>query len=220
MQSYILLSDKLSAWVGKAFAWAILIMAFGVGYEVVVRYFLRAPTSWAFDVSYIMYGTLFMMGGAYTLSRDGHVRADFIYRLWKPRTQAAIELVLYFLFFFPGVIALIVAGWKYAARSWRYMEVSSNSPAGIPIFQFKSIIVAAGVLLLIQGIAQVFRCILCMRTGQWVRAADDVEELEKVLIAQHEREVLHHGGEPVSVVLPDPDAAPERRGPGGGSQTR
>ncbi len=178
MLGYIQLADRLSAWFGKAFAWLILVMAIGVGYEVFVRYALHAPTSWAFDLSYITYGTLFMMGGAYTLSRGGHVRGDFLYRLWQPRTQARVELVLYFLFFFPGVIALIISGWKYAERSWRYMEVSVNSPAGIPIFQFKTVIVAAGILLLIQGIAQVFRCILCIRTGEWLAAAEDIEETE------------------------------------------
>ena len=151
-------------------------MTFGVGYEVFVRYLFSAPTPWAFDLSYIIYGTLFMMAGAYTLSRDGHVRGDFIYRLWQPRTQAAVELVLYFLFFFPGITALVLAGWKYAARCWGYLEVSSNSPAGIPIFQFKAVIVAAGILLFLQGIAQVFRCIICLRTGEWPGAAEDVEE--------------------------------------------
>lgn len=178
MLAYIHFADRLSAWFGKAFAWLILVMAFGVGYEVFVRYVLNAPTSWAFDVSYIMYGTLFMMGGAYTLSLGGHVRGDFVYRLWQPRTQARVELVLYLLFFFPGVIALILAGWKYAARSWQYLEVSVNSPAGIPVFQFKTIIVAAGILLFLQGIAQVFRCIICIRTGEWVRAQEDIDETE------------------------------------------
>jgi TRAP-type mannitol/chloroaromatic compound transport system, small permease component len=199
MDRFISLADRLSAWVGKAFAWAIMVMTFGTGYEVFVRYALNAPTSWSFDVSYIMYGTLFMMGGAYTLSRDGHVRGDFLYRLWQPRTQAKVELVLYFLFFFPGILALIFAGWKYAERSWRYGEVSVNSPAGIPVFQFKTVIVAAGVLLLIQGIAQVMRCIICIRTGEWVRARDDVEETEKRLIEEHEREVLLHGSEAIDV---------------------
>ena len=178
MLGYIQFADRLSGWFGKAFAWLILVMAIGVGYEVVARYGFNAPTSWAFDLSYITYGTLFMMGGAYTLSRGGHVRGDFLYRLWRPRTQARVELVLYFLFFFPGVLALIVSGWKYAERSWRYMEVSVNSPAGIPIFQFKTVIVAAGILLLIQGIAQVFRCVICIRTGEWVAAAEDIEETE------------------------------------------
>ena len=138
MLRYIAFADDLSAWFGKVFAWGILIMAFGVGYEVVARYLFRAPTPWAFDLSYMLYGTLFMMAGAYTLSRDGHVRGDFIYRLWKPRTQARLELVLYIIFFFPGISALVFSGWKYAERSWRYLEVSSNSPAGVPIFQFKT----------------------------------------------------------------------------------
>ncbi|MGI9434334.1 MAG: TRAP transporter small permease subunit, partial [Geminicoccaceae bacterium] len=120
MLRFIEIADSISAWFGKAFAWCILIMTFGVGYEVFVRYVLRAPTSWAFDLSYMMYGSLFMMAGAYTLSRDGHVRGDFVYRLWRPATQARVEFVLDFLFFFPGVIALIFAGWKYAGRSWQY----------------------------------------------------------------------------------------------------
>jgi len=184
MIRYVKFADSVSAWFGKAFAWTIMMMAFGVGYEVVVRYLFNAPTRWAFDVSYIMYGTLFMMGGAYTLSRGGHVRGDFLYRLWKPRVQAAVELVLYFLFFFPGVIALVITGTKYAARSWRFMEVSVNSPAGVPVFQFKTIIVLAGLLLLNQGIAQVCRCILCIRSGEWLAHDEDVEELEAVLIKQ------------------------------------
>jgi TRAP-type mannitol/chloroaromatic compound transport system permease small subunit len=199
MLRYVLFADRVSAWFGKAFAWAIVVMAFGVGYEVFVRYLLNAPTTWAFDVSYIMYGTLFMMAGAYTLSRDGHVRGDFIYRLWQPRTQAKVELVLYFLFFFPGVTALVLSGWKYAARSWRYLEVSVNSPAGIPVFQFKTIIVAAGILLFIQGIAQVFRCIICIRTGEWIRAIDDIEETEDKLLHGQERDVLHHGSEAIDI---------------------
>ncbi|MEQ9334260.1 TRAP transporter small permease subunit [Thalassobaculum sp.] len=198
----IMFADRLSAWFGKAFAWTILVMTFGVAYEVFVRYVLNAPTSWSLDVSFIMYGTLFMMGGAYTLSRGGHVRGDFIYRLWSPRTQARVELVLYFLFFFPGVLALVLAGWKYAARSWRYLEVSVNSPAGIPVFQLKSVIVAAGLLLLIQGIAQVMRCLLCIRTGEWLHATDDVEETEVLLTQQSVRDVLEHGSEAIDIVRP------------------
>lgn len=184
MTRLIFFIDRISGWVGRAFAWLILMMAFGMGYEVMVRYLFRAPTSWAFDMSYILYGTLFMMGGAYTLSRNGHVRGDFIYRLWPPKVQASIELVLYFLFFFPGILALIFAGWKYAGRSWRYLEVSANSPAGIPIFHFKTVLVAAGVLLFMQGIAQVCRCILCIRNGAWLPHEEDVEELEDQLVKQ------------------------------------
>jgi TRAP-type mannitol/chloroaromatic compound transport system permease small subunit len=209
MQRYIHFADQLSMWFGKAFAWLIMLMIFGISYEVFVRYALGAPTVWAFDVTYIMYGTLFMMAGAYTLSRDGHVRADFIYRLLRPRTQAAVELTLYFLFFFPGILALVFAGWNYASRSWRFMEVSTMSPANIPIFQFKTVIVAAGLLLVIQGLAQVCRCILCLRTGAWPVRPEDVEELEQVLIRKHEREVLRHGAEAVDVAIPEP--GPEGR---------
>ena len=189
MLKFIEVADAISAWFGKAFAWCILIMALGVGYEVFVRYVLRDPTSWAFDLSYMMYGALFMMAGAYALARDSHVRADFLYRLWPPKTQAAVEFVLYFLFFFPGVLALIIAGWKYASRSWRYHEVSVMSPANVPIFQFKTIIVAAGILLLIQGVAQVLRCVVCMRTGAWPEHAEDVEELDTILLMERERGV-------------------------------
>lgn len=184
MVSFIRFADNLSAWFGKAFAWLILLMSLGTGYEVFVRYVMNSPTAWALDVSFIMYGSLFMMGGAYTLSRGGHVRGDFLYRLWSPRWQARVDLVLYFLFFFPGVLALIFAGWKYAARSWSYAEVSVSSPAGIPIYQFKTVIVVAGVLLFFQGIAEVFRCIHCIRTGIWLEADEDVFETEDILMKQ------------------------------------
>ena len=192
MQSYIRFADTLSAWVGKAFAWLIIVMAFGVGYEVFVRYVMNKPTAWALDVSFIMYGSLFMMGGAYTLAKNGHVRGDFIYRTWAPRTQARVELVLYFLFFFPGITAMVLAGLKYAIRSWGFGEVSVNSPAGIPIYQYKSVIVAAGLLLWIQGIAQVMRCLYCIKHGEWMSEAvdPDVEETEVLLARQMEEQRL------------------------------
>ncbi|WP_336057611.1 TRAP transporter small permease subunit [Nitratireductor sp. CH_MIT9313-5] len=201
MQRYIHFADTVSAWFGKAFAWCVVLMTLAVSYEVVVRYAFRAPTVWAFDLTYIMYGTLFMMAGAYTLSRDGHVRGDFLYRLWSERTQAKVELVLYFLFFFPGVLALIFAGWKYASRSWRYLEVSNMSPANVPIYQFKTVIIAAGILLVMQGIAQVFRCIITIRTGEWPPHAQDVQELEEIL-QKEGAEALRHGSEAVDIVEP------------------
>jgi TRAP-type mannitol/chloroaromatic compound transport system permease small subunit len=199
MLRYIDFADKLSEWFGKAFAWAIMVMIFGVGYEAFVRRVMRDPTSWSFDISYMMYGALFMMAGAYTLSRDGHVRADFLYRLWAPRWQAIVDLTLYILFFFPGITALAVSGWRFAARAWGYYEVSINSPAGVPIYQFKALIVVAGGLMFLQGIAQVFRCIICIRTGAWPRAKEDVQELEKVLLEAKTLDVLHHGGEPADL---------------------
>lgn len=201
MRSYIRFADKLSAWFGKAFAWCIMVMTLGVSYEVFVRYALRSPTVWAFDLTYMMYGTMFMMAGAYALSRDAHVRGDFLYRLWKPRVQASVELVLYFFFFFPGVLALVFAGWRYASRSWGYLEVSTMSPANVPIYQFKSIIVAAGILLVVQGIAQVFRCIITIRTGAWPQPETDVEEMETKL-QREGAAALRHGSEAVDVVEP------------------
>lgn len=193
MLRYIKFADSLSAAFGKAFAWLIMLMTFGTSYEVFARYLFNSPTPWAYDVSFIMYGTMFMMAGAYALSRGQHVRGDFIYRTWQPRTQAKVDLVLYLLFFFPGILALIFTGWKYAGRSWGYGEVSVNSPAGIPIFQFKSVMVAAGILLFIQGVAQVFRCILAIRTNTWVEAEEDVMETEDILIKKaHDAETGGH----------------------------
>ena len=194
MLGFITFADKLSSWYGKAFGWLIILMTFGMSYEVLVRYVFNSPTPWALDMSFIMYGSLFMMGGAYTLSRNGHVRGDFIYRLWRPRMQATVDLVLYLIFFFPGVTALILSGWKYADRSWGYREVSVNSPAGIPIFQFKSVLVAAGILLFIQGLAQIFRCIMCLREGYWRAAESDVEETESLLIRQRAEEARAASG--------------------------
>ncbi|MEX0373846.1 TRAP transporter small permease subunit [Spiribacter pallidus] len=182
MLQVIHLIDRLTTWVGRSFAWLILLMAFGMGYEVLSRYLFNAPTAWAYDMSYILYGTLFMVGGAYTLSRNAHVRGDFLYRLWKPRTQAIVELILYFIFFFPGILALIFAGGKYASRSWQYMETSVFSPAGVPIFHFKTMLVVGAVLLFIQGIAQVCRCIVCIRSGEWPADVRDVTELEDQLL--------------------------------------
>lgn len=190
MERFILIVDSFTAWVGKAFAWCILLLTAGVAYEVFVRYVLRDPTSWAFDLSYMMYGSLFMMAGAYTLSRDGHVRGDVIFRLWKPKVQATIELTLYFLFFFPGIIAFVLAGADYAAESWSYNygtgEVSINSPANVPISQFKTVLPVAAGLLFLQGLAQVCRCIVCLKTGVWPEHLEDVEELEKVLTKEHQ----------------------------------
>ena len=186
--------DRFTAWVGKSFAWCILILTFATTYEVIVRYAFRAPTSWAFDISYIMYGTLFMMAGGYALSRNAHVRGDFVYRLWPPRIQAGIELVLYFLFFYPGILALIYAGIIYAGESWNYMpygfngprgEISINSPIGVPVSPLKTILPLASAVLLLQGFAETIRCIQCLKSGEWPTRLHDVEEMEKVLIEKH-----------------------------------
>lgn len=188
MENVISFIDRVSAWFGKAFAWCILVVTLGVAWEIFTRKVFGAPTSWAFDISYMMYGAIFMMAGAYALSRGGHVRGDFLYRLWPPRVQARIELVLYFVFFFPGVLALVFSGWDYAAKSWSYNngsgEVSINSPAGVPVSQFKTLMVVAAALLLLQGIAQVCRCLYCIRTGHWLQQSEDVEELEQIMLKE------------------------------------
>ena len=198
MEKVLHFIDRLSLWTGKAFAWCILILAFATSYEVFVRYALRNPTAWAFDLSYIMYGTMFMMAGAYALSQQAHVRGDFIYRLWPPRVQAGIELGLYILFFFPGMLALVYAGYIYAKESWGYMpygftgprgEVSINSPAGVPVSPLKTILPLSAFLLVLQGIAETIRCIQCLRTGEWPQRLHDVEELEVELIRKHKEEM-------------------------------
>jgi TRAP-type mannitol/chloroaromatic compound transport system permease small subunit len=182
MTRFLFFIDSLSAWVGKSFAWLILVLTFGVSYEVFVRYVLRAPTTWAFDISYITYGAMFLMAGAYTLSRNGHVRGDVLYRLWRPRVQATVDLVLYLIFFLPAVAAFIYAGWEYAKMSVQFREVSIFSPAGVPVFPLKTLIPITGVLLLLQGIAEIIRCVLCIRVGVWPPRLHDVEETESVIL--------------------------------------
>jgi TRAP-type mannitol/chloroaromatic compound transport system permease small subunit len=189
--------DQLSKTVGHAFAWCIIILTFGTSYEVFVRYALNNPTSWAFDFSYIMYGALFFMAGAYTLSRSGHVRGDFIYRMWRPRTQGIVELALYILFFYPGVLALVIAGWQYGMEAFRIREVSVNSPVGIPIWQLKLLIPFGAGLLALQGVAEVLRCISCIRDNRWPQRLHDVEELEDELVKQHAAQAAgKQGGTP------------------------
>jgi len=184
MNRFLLFIDSLSMWVGKAFAWLILILTLGVSYEVFVRYVLRAPTTWAFDFSYITYGALFLIAGPYTLSRGGHVRADVLYRFWKPRTQASMDLALYILFFLPAVLAFIYSGWNYAAMSVRFREVSIFSPAGVPVFPLKALVPLTGILLLLQGIAEIIRCIICIRNGEWPQRLHDVEETESIIMQE------------------------------------
>jgi len=174
--------DQLSKSVGHAFAWCIVVLTLGTSYEVFVRYVLDDPTGWAFDMSSILYGGLFLMSGAYALSRGSHVRGDVFYRLMPKRVQASIELVLFITFFYPGIIALMYAGWSYAMDSTRIHEVSVNSPIGVPIWQLKMVIPAAGLLLAIQGVAEILRCIICIRTGEWPERLHDVEEMETAVL--------------------------------------
>jgi TRAP-type mannitol/chloroaromatic compound transport system permease small subunit len=196
MNRFLFFIDSLSLWVGKAFAWMILVLTLGVSYEVFVRYVLGAPTTWAFDFSYITYGALFLMAGAYTLSRNGHVRADVVYRLWKPSTQASVDLVLFIIFFLPAVLAFIYAGWNYAAMSIRFREVSIFSPAGVPVFPLKTLVPVTGVLLLLQGIAEIIRCVLCIRLGAWPQRLHDVEETESIILQEKRLHAAEQAAEP------------------------
>jgi len=187
MNSILFFIDNISAWFGKMFGWCIMVLTFATVYEVFMRYALNAPTAWAFDMSVQMYGALFMMAGAYTLSRNGHVRGDVIHRLLPIKARASIDLALYILFLLPGVFALIWYGWDYAADSWRYKEVSWSSPARTQIYFFKTLIPFAGFLVLLQGIAEIMRCISCIRTGEWPPRLHDVEETEVMLANQEEQ---------------------------------
>ena len=188
MEKFIYFFESLSIWIGRAFGWCILILTLSVAYEVFVRYVLNAPTVWAFDMMVQMYGALFLMAGPYALAQDAHVRGDVIYRLFSPRLQAKIDLTLYILFFFPGILALAYFGYEIASDSWRYKEVSWNSPARIQIYFFKSLIPLAGGLLILQGVSECMRCILCIRDGKWIRRHEDVKETEANLILKKEEE--------------------------------
>lgn len=186
MHGIIKVIDQFSKAIGHTFGWCVLILTASTSFEVFMRYVLNSPTAWAFDMSYMLYGALFMMSGAYALSRGSHVRGDFLYRRWKPKTQATLDLVLYFLFYFPAIfLGMVFTGAGYSFQSASIQEVSVNSPAGVPVWPLKLVIFVAGITLLIAGIAEVLRCIVCIRTGKWLPREGDVEELEVLLQQQH-----------------------------------
>jgi TRAP-type mannitol/chloroaromatic compound transport system permease small subunit len=178
MQKTLLFIDRVSTWTGQAFSWFIVALTLQVSWEVFSRYVLDAPHSWAFDVMIMFYGTLFMMAGAYTLAKNGHVRGDVLYGFFQPRTQATIDLILYIVFFIPGVFALTYAGYYYAADSWAIRETSNVTAEGPPVYPFKTIIPFAGAILLVQGIVEIIRCVICLRQGYWPSREQDVEEVD------------------------------------------
>ena len=178
MQKLLLTVDKISTYVGKTFSWLIVSLTFLITWEVFSRYALSAPHAWAFDAMIMMYGTLFMMAGAYTLSKNGMVRGDVLYGFFPPRMQATIDLTLYIVFFLPGVTALCWAGYKYAGESWAINEHSNITVDGPAIYPFKTVIPVAGFFLLIQGIVEIIRCIRCLKDGQWPSRIEDVEEVD------------------------------------------
>ena len=179
VQTILHTADEISTWVGKAFAWLIVVLMLVVVAEVFKRYALNAPTAWIFDASNMLYGTLFMMGGAYTLAQDGHVRGDFLYGNFKPRTQATIDLVLYVVFFLPGIAALTWSGWTYFQDSLAIREQTFNADP-LPVYPFKFMIPFAGALVLMQGISEIVRCIVCLKTGAWTPRLNDAQESDVV----------------------------------------
>ena len=177
MQKLLLAVDRVSTWLGQAFAWMIILLTGMISWEVYSRYALNAPHDWALNLQIMMYGTLFMMAGAYTLSKNGHVRGDVLYGFFRPRTQATIDLVLYIVFFLPGIIALTWAGWTYANESLAIRE-KTFSATPLPLYPFKFIVPLAGAILLLQGLVEIVRCVLCLRDGAWPSREQDVEEVD------------------------------------------
>ena len=178
MQKILLSVDKVSTWVGQLFSWLIVALTLSISWEVFSRYALDRPHDWMFDAMIQMYGTLFMMAGAYTLSKNGHVRGDVLYSFFRPRTQATFDLILFIVFFLPGTFALTYAGYFYAADSWAIAERSSVTADGPTIYQFKTVIPIAGAFLLVQGIVEIIRCIICIRDGDWPSREADVQEVD------------------------------------------
>jgi TRAP-type mannitol/chloroaromatic compound transport system permease small subunit len=177
MQRLLLAVDRLSTWIGQVFAWAIVLLTVMITGEVFSRYVLNEPHDWALNLQIMFYGTLFMMAGAYTLSKNGHVRGDVLYGFFRPRTQATLDLLLYFIFFLPGIIALTYAGWTYAQESLAIRE-KTFSATPLPLYPFKFIIPMAGFMLLLQGVVEIVRCVSCIRTGDWPSREPDVEEVD------------------------------------------
>jgi TRAP-type mannitol/chloroaromatic compound transport system permease small subunit len=177
MQNTLLLVDRLSTWVGKAAAWTAALLTLLISWEVFSRYVLNAPHAWVLDMQIMLYGTLFMLAGAYTLSKNGHVRGDVLYGFFQPRTQATVDLALYFIFFLPGVVALTWAGWSFAQDSLAIREQTFSADA-LPVYPFKFMLPLAGGMLLLQGLVEMVRCVMCLQTGEWPKRDGDVEEVD------------------------------------------
>jgi TRAP-type mannitol/chloroaromatic compound transport system permease small subunit len=178
MQKILLFVDKISTWVGQAFSWLIVALTLHISWEVFSRYVLDHPRAWAFDAMIMMYGTLFMMAGAYTLAKNGHVRGDVIYGFFTPRAQAILDLTLYIVFFIPGIVALTYAGYFYASESWAINEHSNITAEGPPVYPFKTVIPLAGAFVLVQGIVEIIRCVICIKEGEWPSREADVQEVD------------------------------------------
>lgn len=177
MQKALLAVDRLSTFVGKACAWSAVALTLLITWEVFSRYVLNHPHGWVLDAQIMLYGVLFMMAGAYTLAKNGHVRGDVLYGFFRPRTQATIDLTLYIVFFLPGVVAMTWAGWTFAQESLAIRETTFNADP-LPIYPFKFVIPVAGAFLLLQGLVEIARCVICLRDGAWPSREADVEEVD------------------------------------------
>ena len=212
--------DGISTWVGKAAAWLIVGLMLVVCVEVFKRYIMNAPTAWIFDLDNMLYGSLFMLCGAYALAQNAHVRGDFLYSSMRPRTQALLDLVLYFVFFFPGIAALVYAGYFYAADSWAINEHSNVTANGPPVYHFKTVIPIAGALILLQGIGEIIRAAVCLKTGEWPSRLHDVAEIDVVgeqlanseYVDEESRKIAIEGAARI-------DEMARQRGMGGETQT-
>lgn len=220
VQSVLHAIDGFSTWVGKVFAWLVIALTAVVCIEVFKRYVLNTPTAWIFDAENMLYGTLFMMCGAYTLAQNAHVRGDFLYSSMRPRTQASLDLVLYVVFFIPGIAALIYSGWIFALDSWRINEHSTVTADGPPVWQFKFVIPIAGAMVMIQGIAEIIRCIVCLKTGEWPTRLKDVAEIDVVEEQLANSEYVDEESRKIAIErAKEIDEAARQRGMGGDLQT-
>ncbi len=219
VQRFLHTIDEISTWAGKATAWLIILLMTVVCVEVFKRYILNAPTAWIFDADNMIYGSLFMLCGAYTLAQDGHVRGDFLYSSMRPRTQASLDLVLYFVFFLPGIAALVYAGWDFAAISWRIGEHSNTTADGPPVYHFKTVIPIAGALVLLQGLGEIVRCVICLKTGEWPSRLADAKEIDVLEEQLAQSEYVDEESRQIALASArDIDDAARQRFTGGGAE--
>src|ERR1044072_6238610 len=220
VQTLLHMIDGISTWVGKATAWLMIVLMSVVCIEVFKRYIVNMPTAWIFDGENMLYGSLFMLCGAYTLAQNAHVRGDFLYSSMPPRTQAPLDLILYIVFFIPGIAALIYAGYDYASDSWRIAEHSNVTADGPPVYHFKTVIPIAGALIMLQGVAEIMRCVVCLKTGEWPSRLKDVAEIDVIeehlahseYVDEDSRKLAIEGAARI-------DAMERQRGMGGDVQT-
>src|SRR6201989_1960508 len=216
VQSFLHTVDGISTWVGKAASWLIILLMTVVCVEVFKRYILNSPDAWIFDIDNMLYGTLFMLCGAYTLAQNAHVRGDFLYSSMRPRVQASLDSVLYIVFFIPGIAALIYSGYVFAGESWHIGEHSTVTANGPPVYHFKTIIPIAGTFVMLQGIAEIVRSVICLRTGEWPSRLHDVAEIDVVEEQLAHSEYVDEESRKIAIARAhEIDEAARQRGMGG-----